>query len=316
MKAIVLKNFGGLENLELKETELRKPNHGEIVVKVKAISLNPVDYKIRVNGTWAGLKAPAILGYDAAGTVEQAGDGVTDFAAGDEVFYTTPIHGNAEGTYAEYNIVNAAIVAKKPANLSFEESAAIPLAGGTAWEGIVRRLDVRPGETILIHSGAGGVGSFAVQFAHLAGARVIATSSPGNFDTLKELGADIAVDYNGDVTKAVMEATDGAGADCAYDIQGPDIVSRVLPAVRPFARIACVLAPQGALSTLSRQNITLHGIFLTRERKRLEEMKTVFESGRAKPLVGEVLPFGLESIRKGHRKLESGHVRGKIALSV
>lgn len=316
MKAIVLKNFGGLENLELKNVELRKPNYGEIVVKVRAISINPVDYKIRVNGTWAGVRLPAVLGYDAAGTVEQTGDGVTDFKTGDEVFYTTPIHGNNEGTYAEYNLVDASIVSKKPANLSFEESAAIPLAGGTAWEGIVRRLNVRPGETILIHSGAGGVGSFAVQFARLAGARVIATSSPGNFQTLKELGADVAVDYNGDVTKAVTEATEGAGADCAFDIQGPDIVSRVLPAVRPFARVACILAPQGALSTLSRKNITIHGIFLTRERRRLEEMKAVFESGRVRPLLGETLTFGLDRIRKGHQKLETGHVRGKIVLSM
>lgn len=315
MKAIVLKNFGTVENFELADVNLRKPKHGEIVVKLKAISINPVDYKIRMNGTWANLKTPAILGYDAAGVVQETGDGVTDFKAGDEVFYTTPIHGNAEGTYAEYNIVDASIVSKKPVNLSFEEAAAIPLAGGTAWEGIVRRLAVRPGETILIHSGAGGVGSFAVQFARLAGARIIATAGRNNLQTLKELGADIAVDYNEDVTKAVLNATDGLGADCAYDIQGPDIVSRVLPAVRPFGRIACILAPQGALSTLSRNNITLYGIFLMRERKRLEEMKSVFELGRAKPLIGEMFQFGLEGIRKGHEKLESGHVRGKIVLS-
>lgn len=134
-----------------------------------------------------------------------------DLKEGDEVYYTPEIFGNPHGTYAEYTPVPAGIVAKKPKNLSFAEAAAIPLAGGTAWEAVVRRLAVRPGETVLVMGGAGGVGSFAVQFAKAAGAYVIATASAENLPVLKELGADLALDYRGPWAEEVLKATEGQG---------------------------------------------------------------------------------------------------------
>ncbi|MEO0223478.1 MAG: zinc-binding dehydrogenase [candidate division WOR-3 bacterium] len=316
MRAIVLKEFGDVENFEMTEMKKPKPNAGEILVKVKAVAFNPVDYKIRINGTWAGLKPPIIIGYDVSGIVEEVGEGVKDFKVGDEVYYTPEIYNNPNGAYAEYNVVKANIVSKKPKNLSFIEASAVPLAGGTAWEAIVRRLNIRPYETILIHSGAGGVGSFAVQFAKMISARVIATSSPRNFDFLKQIGADYVIDYNDDVNKIVMEITENKGVDCAFDIQGDNIVSRVLPVIKPFGRVACILPPKGDLSLLYRNNITLYGIFLTRESKRLEEMKEVIERGLVKPIISEVLPFSVESVKKAHKILESGHVRGKIVMEI
>ncbi len=315
MKAIVLSRFGGPEVLELREVERPQPGLGELLVRVMAAGTNPVDAKLRANGTWAQLTPPVIIGYDAAGVVEAVGPGVTDFAPGDEVYYTPEIFGNPHGSYAEYERVPAAIVARKPRNLSFVEAAAIPLAGGTAWEAVIRRLAVRPGETILIHGAAGGVGSFAVQFSKVAGARVLATASPQNHDLLRQLGAEVTIDYHTtDAARVALDETEGRGVEAAFDIEGEHRVARCLPGLRPFGRAACILAPQGDLSMLYPKNITLHGVFLTRERKRLEEMASLFERGQVRPVIDRVLP--LEEARRAHERLDSGHSRGKVVLQI
>ena len=222
---------------------------------------------------------------------------------------------NPNGSYAEYTVAPASIVAQKPKGLSFVDAAAIPLAGGTAWEAVIRRLRLQPGETVLIHGGAGGVGSFAIQFAKAAGARVIATAGAENRGTLLELGADLAVDYREqDAAQVALEDTDGKGVDAAFDISGANRVARCLPGVRPFGRVAYILPPEGDLSLSYQKNIALHGVFLTRERSRLEEMRPLFERGLAKPLVDQVIP--LSEVAKAHKRLETEHGRGKIVLSM
>ena len=315
MRAVVLKGFGGLEMLEERDLPVPEPGPGEVLVRNLAVAVNPVDAKIRAAGRWAGVEPPFVLGYDAAGVVAKVGPGVKDLKEGDEVYYTPEIFGNPHGTYAEYTPVPAGIVAKKPKNLSFAEAAAIPLAGGTAWEAVVRRLAVRPGETVLVMGGAGGVGSFAVQFAKAAGAYVIATASAENLPVLKELGADLTLDYRGPWAEEVLKATEGQGVDAAFETAGESLVERVIPGVRPFGRIAPILPPQGNLSGLYTKNQTLYGVFLTRERKRLLEMRPLFERGLARPLIAEVLPFSLENLRKAHARMDSGHGRGKIVLT-
>ena len=315
MRAVVLKGFGGLEMLEERDLPVPEPGPGEVLVRNLAVAVNPVDAKIRAAGRWAGVEPPFVLGYDAAGVVAKVGPGVKDLQEGDEVYYTPEIFGNPHGTYAEYTPVPAGIVAKKPKNLSFAEAAAIPLAGGTAWEAVVRRLAVRPGETVLVMGGAGGVGSFAVQFAKAAGAYVIATASAENLPVLKELGADLTLDYRGPWAEEVLKATEGQGVDAAFETAGESLVERVIPVVRPFGRIATILPPQGNLSGLYTKNQTLYGVFLTRERKRLLEMRPLFERGLARPLIAEVLPFSLENLRKAHARMDSGHGRGKIVLT-
>ena len=315
MRAVVLKGFGGLELLEERDLPVPEPGPGEVLVRNLAVAVNPVDAKIRAAGRWAGVEPPFVLGYDAAGVVAKVGPGVKDLKEGDEVYYTPEIFGNPHGTYAEYTPVPAGIVAKKPKNLSFAEAAAIPLAGGTAWEAVVRRLAVRPGETVLVMGGAGGVGSFAVQFAKAAGAYVIATASAENLPVLKELGADLTLDYRGPWAEEVLKATEGQGVDAAFETAGESLVERVIPVVRPFGRIATILPPQGNLSGLYTKNQTLYGVFLTRESKRLLEMRPLFERGLARPLIAEVLPFSLENLRKAHARMDSGHGRGKIVLT-
>src|SRR5919107_2819540 len=196
---MVTPQFGGPDLFEERDVEKPYPGAGEVLVRVIAAGTNPVDAKFRAAGDSIGLEAPIVLGADVSGVVEEVGPGVTDLAPGDEVYYTPEVFGpRSNGSYAEYHVAKADIVTKKPATLSHEEAAAVPLAGGTAYEAIVRRLGVRVGETILIHGGAGGVGSFAVQIAKATGARVLATAGTENQETLKALGADVAIDYTQD----------------------------------------------------------------------------------------------------------------------
>lgn len=314
MRAVVITQFGGPDVLEVQQIERPQPGPGEVLVRVIASGTNPVDAKIRQAGTWAQIPFPAVLGYDVSGVVEEIGPGVTQFEVGDEVFYTPEIFGNSRGSYADYNAAPVSIVARKPAGLSHIEAAGIPLAGGTAWEAIVRRLALRPGETVLIHGGAGGVGSFAVQFARAAGARVIATASPHNHDFVSSLGAETVVDYRSDdAADAIMRAAGGSGVDASFDTAGGNVPmsTRV---TRPFGRIATILSPTGDLSALAMKNQTLFGIFLTRETARLREMTPLFERKQARVVVDEVLP--LEQVAIAHRRLDSGHGQGKVVLSV
>jgi NADPH2:quinone reductase len=314
-RAMVIHRFGGPEEFKLEEVDIPDPASGQLLVGVVASGTNPVEAKLRADGSWAGLTPPVVLGYEVSGVVAKIGPCVTDFLPGDEVYYTPEIRDNPYGSYCELNLVSAAIVAHKPKNLDHYAAAAVPLAGGTAWEGIMRRLKVRLGETILIHGGAGGVGSFAVQFAKVAGARVIASASTANQQALVDLGVDNPVDYQKeDATEAAVRITAGKGVDVVFDTVGKDLVGRSLHAIRPFGRIACILPPGGDLSSLSGRNLTLHGIMLTRERQRLEELRIVLEQGKVRPLIEAVLP--LEEVAKAHQRLEAGHGRGKIVLRV
>jgi NADPH2:quinone reductase len=315
MRAMILPRFGGPELFEQRDVPAPTPGPGELLVRIVASGTNPVDAKIRASGSWAGVTPPAIIGYDASGVVEGLGAGVKGVKAGDEVYFTPEILGNPHGTYAEQTVVPAAIVAPKPRGLTHVEAAAIPLAAGTAWDALVRRLAVRPGETVLVHGGAGGVGTFAIQIARAAGARVIATAGPENQATLRELGADVCVDYRRDDPAAVaLRETGGAGVDAVLSTVGGDTIVRSLPATRPGGRLATILGVSGDLSALYPRNLTLHGVFLTREGQRLRELAALVEQGKLRPVVDAVLP--LAKVGEAHRRLDSGHGRGKVVLEL
>jgi NADPH:quinone reductase len=315
MRAVVLPRFGPPEVLEVRDLPTPEPGPGELLVKLVASATNPVETKIRAAGSWSGIPLPAVLGYDGAGTVEKLGPGVTEFAPGDAVFFTPEIFGNPHGTHAEFTVVPARIVARKPPSLSFEDAAALPLAGGTAYEAVVHRLQLRVGETILIHGGAGGVGSFAVQIARAAGARVLATAGTANQDQLRALGADVAIDYSkSDVNQVVLEATGGAGVDAVFDTASGELAGKSSPVTRRYGRLATILPPRGDLTQFYLRNQTMHGVFLDRERPRLEALARLAEQGKLRPLIGEVLSLG--EVVRAHQRLESGHGRGKIVLKV
>jgi NADPH:quinone reductase len=313
---MVIPEFGSPDLFEARDVERPEPGPGEVLVRVIAAGTNPVDAKFRSSGDAMGLETPIILGLDVSGVVEEVGPGVTDLAPGDEVYYTPEVSGpRSNASYAEYNVAPADIVAKKPASLSHEEAAAVPLAGGTAYEAIVRRLAMRVGETILIHGGAGGVGSFAVQIAKASGARVLASAGTHNQDTLRELGVDVPIDYTSeDVFEVALDDTAGAGVDAVFDTVGGDLIARSIQATRVFGRLASIISLQGDLTPGYRLNQTFNGVFLLRERARLDEMTRLIERRQMRPLVDEVLP--LDQVAKAHERLESGHGRGKVMLRV
>lgn len=315
MRAMVTPEFGPASLFEERDVERPEPEPNEVLVRVHASGTNPVDAKLR-SGDIPALEAPVVLGADASGVVEEIGAGVTDFAVGDEVYYTPELFGpRSNGTYAEYATAPVSLVASKPESLSHEEAAAIPLAGGTAYEAIVRRLAVRPGEVVVVQGGAGGVGSFAVQFAKAAGAFVIATAGTDNQKTLEDLGVDVAVDYSKEeIAEVVLAHTDGAGAEALFDTVGGDVFQAAPEYVRPFGRLATILGPEGDFTQLYLKNQTLYGTFLTRERTRLDEISRLVAQGKVKPLIGGVMP--LAEVGRAHGVLDSGHGRGKLVLKV
>ncbi|QIA28225.1 zinc-dependent alcohol dehydrogenase family protein [Thermaerobacter sp. PB12/4term] len=315
MMAMVIRSFGGPEVFEAREVPVPEPGPGEVLVEVHASSVNPVDYKIRRNGTWAGVEPPAIIGYDVSGVVVAVGPGVTDFQPGDEVYYTPEIFGGRPGSYAQYHVARQEIVARKPENLSHTEAAVVPLAGGTAWDGLITRGGLRVGETVLIHGAAGGVGHFAVQIAKAAGAFVYATARADNMEFVKSLGADRVIEYRTqDFVEIIRRETGSQGVDLVLDTVGGEVLARSLEVVRPHGRVVTILGGQVNLGPLSRKNLTLHGLFLGRARYKLDALRTLIEGGKLRPALDGILP--LDQVAEAHSRLEEGGVRGKIALRV
>ncbi len=314
MKAMVVREFGGPEKLELADMPVPTPAAGEVLVRLRAASVNPVDYKIRRSGGWAGVPMPAIIGYDAAGVVEAVGAGVTHLVPGDDVFYCARIFGR-QGTMAEYHVEDAAIVTKKPKNLSFEEAASLPLAAMTAYDAVISFFQTKPGDTVLIQAGAGGVGSLAVQLAKAAGARVIATGRSENHDFIRSLGADEVIDYRtAKFEDEVNRLTEGKGADAAYDTVGGDIVSRSIGCVRPWGKLATIVRVGGSINGMQIRNQTLYFGFMERTREKISALATLAGRGQVKPVIDSTLP--LERLADAHRKLEAGGMRGKIVITI
>lgn len=307
MRAMVIHEFGGPEVFEERELPDPVPDPDQVLVEVKATSVNPVDFKTRQRGGWA-FQPPAILGWDAAGVVREAGPRVAGLKPGDEVFYTPPIDGR--GTYAQLHAVSADLAAKKPDNLTFQEAAAIPLAGSTAWDALIERARVLPGERVLIH-GAGGVGSLGIQIAKAAGAWVAVTCGEYDFDLAKELGADLAVDYRSQDFTRVLEA---GSVDVVFDTVGGDTLARSAHLMKQRGRMAVIIQHGGDFGRAYHRNLTLHMVMLTRGREKMEHLKNLIEWGRLRPVVDSVMDFS--EVAEAHRRLEKGRVRGKIVLRV
>src|SRR5690606_5190148 len=194
MKAALLKSFGGPESFELCDVPKPAPQTGQVLVRVHATSINPLDYQVR-RGDYADLvPLPTITGHDVSGVVEEVGPGVTAFSPGDEVWYTPQIF-DGPGSYAEYHVASERIIGMKPPSLSHLEAASLTLVGGTAWEALAVRAALRVGESILVHGGGGGVGHVVIQLAKAMGAKVFTTVRAEHFDLVRSLGADVLIDY-------------------------------------------------------------------------------------------------------------------------
>lgn len=318
MKAITLNAFGGPDAFELRDVPTPEPQAGQVLVRVQATSINPLDYQVR-RGDYPDLvPLPAITGHDVSGVVEAVGPGVTAFSPGDEVWYTPQIF-DGPGSYAEYHVAAESIVGKKPPALSHLEAASLTLVGGTAWEALVVRAALRVGESILVHGGAGGVGHVAIQLAKAMGARVYTTVREANFGFARSLGADGVIDYEKeDYVDAIMRETAGRGVDVIFDTIGGNTLSRSPDALAQLGRVVTIVdiaQPQNLVQAWGK-NASYHFVFTRQNRGKLDDLSALVARGQLRPHVGAVYP--LADIALAHARLESPNngLRGKIAIAV
>lgn len=322
---------GGAEVLRLQELPkptLRQPD--EVLVRLKAAGINPVDTKLRTRGTFYPEQSPAILGCDGAGIVEAVGAEVKNFRAGDEVYFCFGGIGGPRGNYAEYAVVNSRCIAKKPKSLSFAEAGVAPLVLITAWEALHDRARLQPEHTVLVHGGAGGVGHVAIQLAKCAGARVCTTiSSKEKEEFVRSLGADHVINYREtDFVEAVMEWTDGKGVEVAFDTVGGSTFEKSCEAVAIYGDLVTILQPSADLnwSTARTRNLRfslelmltpMHlGLTSALEHQAdiLRCCAELFDSERLNIHLRQTFPLA-EAVA-AHRLLEQGSMIGKLALEV
>jgi NADPH:quinone reductase-like Zn-dependent oxidoreductase len=317
MKAVRIHAFGGPKVLQLEDVARPVPAADELLIKLHASGVNPVDWVVREGGNDVlrpFLKLPLTLGWDAAGMVEEVGSEVTAFQKGDAVYGIPNFPG--DGSYAEYCTAKASQFAHKPRNLSFNEAAGVPLAGLTAWTALFEQGKLRAGQRILIQGASGGVGSFAVQFAKAKGAYVIGLASAGNLEYLKQLGADEVIDYRSQQFEALV-----------HDV---DVVLEASPLRDNAERLkaVAVLKDGGTfvsvnldypfneemLAALARKNATGELSANQARQDWLTEITKLIEAGSVKVFISKVYP--LKEVAAAHRESETWHVRGKLVLEI
>lgn len=312
MRVITQLSTGGPEVLELGEAAIPEPLPTEIRVRVAAAGVNPVDWKTRAGAGMASVIGPPpfTLGWDVAGTVDAVGPGVTRFAVGDAVF-GMPWFPRQAGAYAEFVTAPSRHFARRPAGLTEVEAAGLPLAGLTAWQSLVDIADVQPGQRVLVHAAAGGVGHLAVQIAKARGAYVIGTASVGKHDLLHDLGVDEAVDYRSEAFEKAIELV-----DLVLDLIGGDVARRSLDVLHPDGRLICLpsAAAADALAAAAGRGLRATGMLVEPDGDGLEDLARLVDQRRLRVLVSETFP--LERARQAHRAGEMGRTTGKLVLTV
>src|SRR5690349_13188959 len=307
MRAAIYDQYGGADVIDVREVADPPVGPDTVLVRAKATSVNPVDWKLR-EGYLQGAyphHLPIIPGWDVAGVVEAVGPAVrTGLEVGDEVYGYVRRDDVCFGTAAELVPAPERTVVRRPVNVSFEEAAAVPLAGGTAYQALVETLDVRRGDRVLIHAASGGVGHFAVQIAKHLGAHVIGTASPGNHDALRELGADEVLDYHAGPVSEQLSAP----VDAVLDLVGGDALADAPRQVAGGTRIASVIDPDTVLG--------LGGsyVFVRPYRATLDALRGLVEDGHVRVVLSGT--FDLDDIAEAHRAAEKGNGPGKVAVTI
>jgi NADPH:quinone reductase-like Zn-dependent oxidoreductase len=306
MKAAYFMQHGGPEVMQYGDVPDPVAGPGEVVVDVHAASVNGADWKVRAGSYAAMTNFPYIPGRDFSGVVASLGQGVSDLKVGDPVFGVCDV--GQEGAYAEKVAIKAAIVARKPAALSHEECAALALAGLTALVSIEDTLQLKPGETILIQGGAGGVAGVAIQIAKHIGARVISTASTANLDYVRSLGADQVIDY-----RTQDFAREVSGCDCVFDTVGGEVATRSFAVLKPGGR-AAFIASGGKAPASPRPDVASLRPQVGRDRAHLERVADLATSGAVRS--PEIKLFPLSEPVEAHRISEGRHLRGKLVFKV
>lgn len=315
MKAVRIQEFGKPEVMKIEEVERPAPAADEVLIKVYASGINPADCKIRDGGEndRMNVKLPLTLGWDAAGVIEEVGSQVTEFKKGDEVYGIPNFPG--DGSYAEYTVAKVSQVGFKPKSVGFNEASGVPMAALTAWDGIFERGRLQPGQRILIHGAAGGVGSFAVQFAKWKGAYVIATASENNLDFLKQLGADEVIDYKNQRFEDVAREMDVV-FDCVGAAGGDTQIRSVKVLKEGGVLVSTQAVPfnDDITRELAKKNAKGEIYYVQLKSEWLNEIAQLIDEGKVKIAISKVYSF--EQIAEAHREIETGHARGKLVLEV
>ena len=308
MRAVQIQQYGGTETLQLVNIDTPKINADDILVQIKATSINPVDWKIREGylQEFIPYALPVTLGWDVAGVVTQVGESVSDFKIGDEVFSRPDISRN--GSYAEFIAVKANEAVLKSSKLDFAQAASLPLAGITAWQCLVDVGQIQADQRVLIHAGAGGVGHLAIQIAKAKGATVIATASTANQALLTELGADQAVDYTKGPLSEQIEAV-----DLVIDTVGGAVQENSWGLLKKGGLLVSVTdAPSEEVA--KQYGVRSAFVFIEPSSRILGELNALVETDELRPLIEH--RFSLEQIVDAHKQSQSGRTRGKIVIEV
>lgn len=308
MDAIQIQQFGGPEVLEVHQIPRPVPNAGELLLRVYAAGINPVDTGVRAGGARAlsGAEPPYVPGFDVSGVVAEVGPGVNDFEVGDEVFAMLDLRRG--GGYAEYAIVKDAEAAAKPTSASHAEAASIPLVALTAWQTLFDVADLQPGQTVLIHAGAGGVGSIAVQLAKWRGARVIATASDYNQDFLREIGVDVPVDYRNQRFEDFA-----SDVDVVLDPIGGDTQVRSMAILKQGGTLVSIVGLTAEGRSPSR-DINVSSYLVQANGEQLGQVGELIDAGMVQPIVSYRFP--LASAPQAHEQSQTRRTRGKIVLEI
>jgi NADPH:quinone reductase-like Zn-dependent oxidoreductase len=308
MKAVLLHSYGGPEVAKLEEVPRPEPKEDEILIRVIAASVNPVDVAIRKGylAELIGNKFPIIMGMDAAGVVEKTGAKITKFKTGDSVFAFFTLA--SQGGYAEFVIAKESEAALKPKRVTYAQAAAVGAAGSTAWQALIETAKLSSGQTVLIHGGSGGVGHLAIQIAKARGAKVIATASTANQDFLKQMGVDVAIDYS--KTKFEEFAKD---VDVVLDSVGRDTLKRTYGVVKKGGIIVSIV-DEPVQAELDAHGIRGVALRSSPKADTLEELARLMEAKKLIPVVSQTFP--LADFNKALDQIATRHTRGKVVLQV
>ncbi|MDX8045272.1 NADP-dependent oxidoreductase [Gracilibacillus sp. S3-1-1] len=310
-KAVIINKYGSKDVLEEGTVTLPELGAHQVLVREKATSINPIDWKLREGylQQMFDWEFPITVGWDVAGIIEEVGSEVTDWKVGDEIFARPDT--TRFGTYAEYTIVDDHLLAKKPTALSFEEAAAVPLAGMTAYQGLFDHGDLKAGEKVLIHAGAGGVGTFAIQLAKEAGAYVYTTASEKNHELLESLGADEVIDYR------TTDFRDVVGkVDLVLDTMGGEVEKHSFDVVKENTGRLISVVGQPDEEKAKEKNVVAKSIWLNPDGKQLSKIGDLLQAKKIKSIVGSTFPLTRQGVYDAHELSETHHAVGKIVLKV
>jgi NADPH:quinone reductase-like Zn-dependent oxidoreductase len=305
MKAVRVHQPGGVEAMKYEDAPRPTPKEDEILIKVFAAGVNPVDAGLRA-GRFGRVTLPFTPGSDVSGIVEAVGSKVTQFNVGDPVYAFLSL--GVGGGYAEYAVVSKSQASPKPASLSHEEAAAVPLAASTAWQALIDTAKLEAGQTVLIHGGSGGVGAFAVQIAKARGAKVIATASAANQEFLRQLGADVAIDYASQKFEDLAK-----DVDVVLDTVGGETQKRSITVLKKGGILVSIVGgpDRAAFEAAGVRGV---GILVRPDADTLEELTKLIEAGQLKVFVSQTFP--LSEAAKAHEQIATKHTRGKIVLKI